>query len=164
MLQLYKNPCIILKHLSVVHSKLQCYYKATAIFNIIHKQNLYALFLCGGLITMTYDQKLYICTDDGKKFFGKGPLVLLMYVDELKSLNKAATKMELSYHKALKLIKSAEEGFGFPLMSKKIGGENGGGSLLTPEAYEIIEKYKKFEKAMDEYASQVFSEIFKSEA
>ena len=113
---------------------------------------------------MNYDQKLYICSNDGTKFFGRGPLVLLMYVDEFKSLNKAATKMELSYHKALKLIKTAEEGFGFPLISKKIGGENGGGSLLTPEACELIEKYKKFEKIMDEYAAQTFAEIFKSEA
>ena len=113
---------------------------------------------------MTYDQKLYICTNDGKKFFGKGPLDLLLYVDEFKSLNKAATKMELSYHKALKLIKTAEEGFGYPLMSKKIGGENGGGSLLTPEAYELIEKYNRFEKLMDEYAAQAFSDVFKSEA
>ena len=113
---------------------------------------------------MICDWKLYICDDDGKKFFGKGPLDLLLYVDEYKSLNKAATKMELSYHKALKLIKTAEEGFGCPLMSKKIGGEHGGGSLLTPEAYEIIEKYKKFEEYMKNYANQAFEAAFKSEA
>lgn len=113
---------------------------------------------------MICDCKFYICNDMGEKFFGKGPYDLLVNVKKYGSLNKAAAEMELSYHKALKLIKAAEKGFGFSLMSKKIGGEKGGGSLLTPEALEIIEKYEKFEKAAEAQVCQAFSAVFKSEA
>lgn len=111
---------------------------------------------------MKCDWKLYICNDDNKKFFGKGPMQLLLGVEKHKSLNKAAAEMELSYHKALKLIKIAEDGFGCTLIDKKIGGERGGGSSLTPEAFEIIEKYKKLENDINSYASQAFAEAFKS--
>ena len=113
---------------------------------------------------MKYDWKLYLCDDQGKKFFGLGPMTLLLKVDEYGSLKKAADDMSLSYHKALNMIKAAEAGFGCPLMVKKIGGERGGGSTLTPAAQEIIQTYRTFETRLDQCAGQIFSELFKSEA
>lgn len=113
---------------------------------------------------MICDWKIYICSDNGEKFFGKGPYELLLNVKKYGSLNKAAAEMELSYHKALKLIKSAEKGFGCALMNKKIGGENGGGSLLTPKALEILDKYEKFKNITETEVSKAFYSIFKSEA
>lgn len=112
---------------------------------------------------MKYDWKLYLCDDQGKKFFGLGPMTLLLKVDEYGSLKKAAEDMSLSYHKALNMIKAAEAGFGCPLMVKKIGGERGGGSTLTPAAQEIIQTYRTFEARLDQCADQIFSELFKSE-
>ena len=105
---------------------------------------------------MTYDWKLYLCDDQGKKFFGLGPMTLLLKVKEYGSLKKAAEDMSLSYHKALNMVKAAEAGFGCSLMVKKIGGERGGGSTLTPEALRIIETYQAFETRLDQSAGQIF--------
>ena len=113
---------------------------------------------------MTYDWKLYLCDDQGKKFFGLGPMTLLLKVKEYGSLKKAAEDMSLSYHKALNMVKAAEAGFGCYLMVKKIGGERGGGSTLTPEALRIIETYQAFETRLDQSAGQIFSELFSSQA
>lgn len=113
---------------------------------------------------MQYDWKLYLCDAQGKKFFGLGPMTLLEKVGAYGSLKKAAEDMDLSYHKALKMIKTAEAGFGRKLMDKKIGGENGGGSVLTAAALEVIDKYKRFGQELDACALQIFEEIFKSEA
>lgn len=112
---------------------------------------------------MTYDWKLYLCDSQGQKFFGLGPLQLLQKVGELGSLKKAADSMGLSYHKALRMIKAAEDGFGCSLMDKKIGGERGGGSTLTPAAWAVMEQYQHYCQELDRCAAQLFQEIFKSE-
>ncbi len=113
---------------------------------------------------MKCDWKLYLCDDSGNKFFGLGPLMLLEKVSRLGSLKKAADSIGLSYHKALRIIKAAEDGFGCSLLVKKVGGENGGGSVLTPKALEVMDKYRAFQTALDQSAQSLFSEHFKSEA
>lgn len=110
---------------------------------------------------MICDRKLYICDEDGNKFFGLGPMLLLEIVDETKSLHKASTKMGLSYHKALNIVKNAEVGFGCTLLEKKIGGDNGGGSQLTEEAHKIIALYRDFQKRSDVAIREIFEEEFK---
>ena len=112
---------------------------------------------------MKCDCKLYLCGDNGNKFFGLGPLLLLERVFELGSLKKAADTMDLSYHKALRIIKAAEQGFGCPLLIKKVGGEKGGGSVLTPAAIKIIKNYRAFAAALNQSAQSLFAEHFKSE-
>lgn len=109
---------------------------------------------------MTYDWKLYLCDDQGKKFFGLGPMQLLLNVSELGSLKKAAEAMNLSYNKALGMIKAAEKGLGFPLTDKKIGGERGGGSTLTPASWTVIAQYRDFCQRLDQRAGELFQEIF----
>ena len=42
---------------------------------------------------MFCDWKLYICGDNGLKFFGKGPQILLYGVERLGSLHQAAAEM-----------------------------------------------------------------------
>lgn len=113
---------------------------------------------------MRYDWKLYLCDDQGKKFFGLGPMTLLQKVEEYGSLKKAAESMSLSYHKALHMIKAAEAGFGCSLVVKKIGGERGGGSVLTDQARAILRTYQTFETRLDQCAGQIFDELFRSEA
>lgn len=109
---------------------------------------------------MTYDWKLYLCDDQGRKCFGLGPMQLLRNVSELGSLKKAAEAMNLSYNKALSMIKTAEKGLGFPLLDKKIGGERGGGSALTPAAWTILQQYQDFCLRLDQSAGALFQEIF----
>ena len=110
---------------------------------------------------MKFDRKLYLCDDEGKRFFGLGPLHLLKLTGKTGSLHKAADSMGLSYHKALDIIRNAEKGFGCALLSKKIGGQGGGGSILTDEAHIIIERFISFQKKSDEALGKAFDEHFR---
>lgn len=98
--------------------------------------------------------------DEEIRFFGPGPYQLLRLVEETGSIRAASEKMELSYVKALNILKRAEKSLGFSLMEKKIGGKGGGGSQLTPEAYDFLVKYQKYQERCDVANKQIFQEIF----
>ncbi len=111
---------------------------------------------------MICDWKLYICNNNGEKFFGKGPCDLLVNIDKYHSINKAASEMYMSYHKALNLISAAEKGFGCSLVVTQTGGRQGGGSRLTEEALEILSLYRKWEEYVDSMTEESFNSVFSS--
>ena len=98
--------------------------------------------------------------EDGEKFFGEGPRRLLYGIERTGSLRAAAMEMNMSYSKATSLINRAEKALQFPLTEKKIGGKGGGGSQLTPEAKEFLERYEKYREACHEANSRIYHEIF----
>jgi len=89
-------------------------------------------------------------------FFGPGVVSLLKFTKEFESLNAAAQKMNLSYSKANKMIKGAEETLGFKLLDRRIGGAGGGGSRLTLECIEFLEKYTAFEYELKTISNELF--------
>ena len=105
--------------------------------------------------------KIYLYEDD-VKFFGEGPYKLLQCIRETHSLNAAASMMYMSYSKAFGIIKRAEEALGFALTEKKIGGAGGGGSFLTPQALEFMERYEKYTCACKEANEKLFEEIMRN--
>ena len=58
-----------------------------------------------------------------RKCFGPGVAQLLALVDELHSLRAAAMSMSMAYSKAWTVIRSAEEGLGFKLLTSTAGRE-----------------------------------------
>jgi molybdate transport system regulatory protein len=91
---------------------------------------------------------------NGKSFLGPGPVELLQHIDETGSINKAAMKMKMSYKKALGLIHSLNEQAASPVVIVQSGGDNGGGSVITDAAKEMIayhvqlrKRFKKFLEA-----------------
>lgn len=100
--------------------------------------------------------------DDNNKFFGEGPCRLMHAIEETGSLRGAALSMGLAYTKALRMISNAEKALGFPLTEKIIGGKSGGGSKLTPEGKEWLEKYEKYRNACIQANDKLYSEIFNS--
>ena len=93
-------------------------------------------------------------------FFGPGVLLLLKFTGEYESLNAAAQKMDLSYSKAYKMIKGTEVALGFKILDRKIGGNNGGGSTLTPECIEFLEHYTAFEQEINAFSNEIFEKHF----
>ncbi len=104
--------------------------------------------------------KLWICTQDGKKIFGKGPCTLLRGVETTGSMHRSACDMNMAYSKALSIIKNAEKELGYKLLNKEVGGKNGGGSSLTSEAGELIEKYEEFQQKATLEVERIYMEIF----
>lgn len=104
--------------------------------------------------------RVFLYDESGERFFGEGPCRLLRGVEELGSLKKAAARMGMAYTKALTMIKRAERELGFPLTEKVIGGKSGGGSFLTPQAKEFVEKYEAYRNACYEAGADIYRQIF----
>ena len=101
------------------------------------------------------------CVDDqGNKFFGEGPARLLRGIEEKGSLRAAALSMEMAYTKALTIIKNAEQTLGFSLLIRSTGGKSGGGSKLTDEGKEWLERYEAYRNACLQVNGKLYLEFF----
>ena len=99
-------------------------------------------------------------TDDNQRCFGPGIATLLERVREHRSLRAAAVSMEMAYSKAWRIIRTAEDVFGCKLLESTVGGQHGGGAVLTPEAERILAAYRDYQADVDQYARGKFDEAF----
>ena len=76
-----------------------------------------------------------------EKFFGVGVSKLLHLIEKDGSIRKACEEMNMSYSKALKIIKRVEKEMDIKLLDTVVGGAGGGLSKLTDEARELLTKY-----------------------
>lgn len=108
-----------------------------------------------------FDLKIRLYNQE--KSFGKGVYELMKKTQSFGSLSGAYKAMKMSNSKAWKILKRAEEDLDMPLVERISGGKDGGGSKLTQEGEELLEKYEKFIQGMNEYAGARFKEIFEDE-
>lgn len=94
------------------------------------------------------------------KVFGKGPRELLMKIESAGSINKAAIEIGMSYSKALKLINTIEKELGIIVLERQTGGINGGGSVLTDDAKNLIVKFDQYEKEVGNAIEEIYDRIF----
>ena len=107
---------------------------------------------------LRYHLTLRLCAED--KRFGPGPMRLLQGVRETGSLQKAAERMGMAYSKAWKLIGRLEAQWGFKLLERQPGGPHGGGSTLTNEGRDLLERYQKLLEETDRAAAAAFQKYF----
>jgi len=84
--------------------------------------------------------------NNGKVMFGKGRDDILKAIDEQRSLNAAAKKLEMSYRAAWGRLKASEERIGIKLVNIGIHDKT---MQLTPQARAIIERFEKLEKDVE---------------
>ena len=104
--------------------------------------------------------RVFFLDDEGEKVFGEGPYRLLKGIESAGSLRAAAMDMNMAYTKALRILKRAEAAFGFALTERAIGGRDGGGSRLTREGKELLEKYEAYRRRCDEACRSIWREVF----
>lgn len=104
--------------------------------------------------------KIIFLDEQGEKFFGEGPARLLHGVADTGSLRAAAMSMDMAYTKALKLIRNAEKALGFKLIHRATGGKDGGGSCLTNEGKEWLQRYEAYRDACKQANSRLYMEFF----
>ena len=104
--------------------------------------------------------KIIFMDEQGEKFFGDGPAMLLRAIEEKGSLRGAAMSMNMAYTKALKMLKNAEDALGYPLTERTTGGKDGGGSLLTPKGKEWLERYEAYRDACVQANRKLYLEHF----
>lgn len=83
---------------------------------------------------------------DGKVIFGRGRDDILTAVDEERSLNAAAKKLEMSYRAAWGRLKASEERMGIHLVESSVREKT---MQLTPKARAIIKRFEKLEKDVE---------------
>ena len=108
-----------------------------------------------------FDLKIRLYNQE--KSFGKGVYELMKKAQSFGSLSGAYKDMKMSNSKAWKILKRAEEDLDMPLVERISGGKDGGGSKLTQEGEELLDKYEKFIQEMNEDANIRFKEIFEDE-
>lgn len=95
-----------------------------------------------------------------EKCFGPGPMELLELVGRTGSLHKAAAAMGMAYSKAWKLLGELERQWGFAMLERRPGGTGGGGSLLTPQAWDLLRRYHALQWETEQAARQAFARWF----
>lgn len=100
--------------------------------------------------------------ENGGVAFAEGRRLLLEAVDRVGSLNAAAKELGMSYRAAWGKIKATEKALGVKLLEVTTGGKGGGGATLTPEAKELLSKYKKYVNRIASLTEKEFKHIFGS--
>ena len=91
-------------------------------------------------------------------------LQLLESIDETGSLAEAAQRMKLSYRRAWGKVRDLEKNLDMKLVESFTGGAGGGGSRLTPEGQDMIQRYKEFTRQSHRAIEEIFESIFLSAA
>lgn len=73
---------------------------------------------------------------------GPGKAELLQAIADTGSLKSAASRLEMSYPKALKLVDQLNADFQEPLVASRHGGSDRGGSALTSAGETVLRLYK----------------------
>jgi len=78
----------------------------------------------------------------GTPIFGPGTYDLLVLVDESGSLRQAAGALGMSYSKAWRIMRRAEDRLGLRLLERRVGGSAGGGSALSADGRLMVLRYR----------------------
>jgi molybdate transport system regulatory protein len=95
----------------------------------------------------------------GEVVLGGGKATLLLTVDRLGSIQRAADEFGMSYRHAWGAIRKIEQRAGFKLLDRRIGGK-GGGARLTPKGKEFIWKVDSLLKDLETIVEKRFGQKF----
>ena len=98
--------------------------------------------------------------EHGESLFGPGTFDLLVLVDETGSLHQAAKIMGMSYNKAWRAMRQAEDHLGVKLLARRTGGVDGGGSLLTEDGMKLMERFRAFLDEADADLARLYQKYF----
>lgn len=104
--------------------------------------------------------KITFYDEQDEKFFGEGPCRLLHAIEAEGSLASSCKLHGTCLLESASYDKNAEHALGFPLTSRTVGGKSGGGSTLTQEGKEWIEKYERYRDACIQANRKLYLEIF----
>jgi len=95
-----------------------------------------------------------------KPFFDSRCAMLLMLIDETKSVRAAGQRMQLSYSSCWNTIRTLESQLNYTLIERSQGGAGGSTSVLTARGKELLERYLSYEKVLKEQANRMYDQYF----
>ncbi len=93
-------------------------------------------------------------------FFDSKTAMLLMLIDETRSVRTAGQRMQLSYSSCWNIIRTLESQLSFPLIERSQGGAGGSTSVLTEPGRELLRRYNAYEQALKDQASALYAQHF----
>jgi len=109
---------------------------------------------------LTIKSKIWIEDNDAQVVFGAGRLYILDAVARHGSIHAAAHELHMSYRAVWGKIRATEKRLGQPLLSRRTGGAQGGGSELTPFARELVERFTKLQSMVRDSSDELFQDLF----
>jgi molybdate transport system regulatory protein len=103
--------------------------------------------------------KVWVVFGDRVKL-GDGRAHLLELIDELGSLRKAASHLEMSYRNAWGYLRDLERAASFKLLERRAGGGLAGGMRLTPRGRVFVTNYRRFRTQVDATVARQFARVF----
>lgn len=98
--------------------------------------------------------------ESGEPILGPGTFDLLVLTDETGSLHQAAKIMGMSYNKAWRAMRQAEDHLGIKLLTRRTGGAEGGGSVLTDDGVMLMERFRAFLDEADADLARLYQKHF----
>lgn len=93
---------------------------------------------------------------EGKIVFSDWRAELLQAIEETGSLSGAAARMDVPYRTAWYKLKEIEGQLGVRLVETHSGGSDGGGSSLTPEGRDILRRFQRIYRDIEEIVRRRF--------
>ena len=95
-----------------------------------------------------------------KPFFDSKIAMLLMLIDETKSVRAAGQRMQLSYSSCWNTIRTLESQLNYTLIERSQGGAGGSTSVLTERGRELLDRFNSYEKVVKEQANYLYERYF----
>ena len=95
-----------------------------------------------------------------KPFFDSKIAMLLMLIDETKSVRAAGQRMQLSYSSCWNIIRTLESQLSYPLIERTQGGAGGSTSILTERGKCLLQRYLDYEQQLKNYANDIYAQYF----
>lgn len=98
--------------------------------------------------------------DNGRFLFGPGSKTLFEFIEKTGSVKSACEEMGMSYSKAWKKIREAQETLGCEVVVRVQGGKGGGQAKLTPKGKRLCEAYAAFAEEATAQVNAIFERHF----
>ena len=98
-----------------------------------------------------------------KVFFDEQTAMLLILVEETRSVRTACQRMQMSYSGGWNVIRRLESQLNYPLVERSQGGAGGGKSRLTPAGKDLLARYESYSARLRACAGELFEEYFGDE-
>jgi molybdate transport system regulatory protein len=110
-----------------------------------------------------YEIKGKLWMEVDKLHIGKGRARLLEKIKEHGSISKAAQSVEISYRQAWAMIDDMNRTSEKEIVIKSIGGNKGGGTILTKEGENLLKQFQKMESEFQKFQLSFSNELNKKQ-
>ena len=93
---------------------------------------------------------------------GPGKVALLEAIAQTGSITSAAKKLKMSYRRAWLLVDETNRCLVHPAVETASGGQKGGGTVLSPEGLELVQRYRALERQTERAVAQNLKPLLRS--